>query len=131
MKSFLKVAVVFTTIGLGALGGALVLTNPGTVAYEDYALDKLTEYLKAEICPKAPSFLGFSLEAQCKTLVDTGQPNLDRLIAQGTKRQNFIFFSVYKTELALVPPLPSYRFETVGILQRFYTYQADEIETQK
>ncbi len=128
MKSFLKVIVYCGLFGLSGLGIATAITNPGRSDYEEYAIETLTDYLKAEVCSKAPSFLGFSLESQCQTLVDTGQPNLEGMIAQGTQRQNFIFFSVYKTDLTLVPPLPSYHFETIGVLQRFYTYEADEIE---
>ena len=128
MKSFLKVIVYCGIFGLSGLAIATAITNPGGSSYEEYAVEKLTEYLKTEVCAKAPSFLGFSLDSQCQTLVDTGQPNLERMVVQGTKRQNFIFFSIYKTDLTLVPPLPSYHFETIGVLQRFYTYEADEIE---
>ena len=120
-----------TCVGLVliSVGGMMVVTNPGQVAYEKYATDQMTTYLKEDVCMQIEGkgdFIGV-VRSQCKNLVDTGQPQLQKVITQTTKRQNFLLFSIYQTELSLPSPVPSYQFETIGVLQNFYTYQVMEM----
>ncbi|MBW4576694.1 MAG: DUF4359 domain-containing protein [Aphanothece sp. CMT-3BRIN-NPC111] len=130
----LQVITVVGGIALVGLGVAMTLTNPGQDVYEEYAAQLLTEYLQENICPKAPAILGNSLQGQCRSLVDSSQSEIKQLISQGTQRQNFIVFSLYKTDLSInkVVPflpsnlLPSYHAETVGALENFYTYQLEK-----
>lgn len=113
-------------VALAGIGGLMVITNPGQNDYEHYATDALTRHLKQEVCPQAPQQLGGFLRSYCKTLVDTGRPQIEQVIAKKTMRQNYFLFSVYKTELSLPSPVPSYEFGTIGAFQQFYTYEAQE-----
>ena len=126
----MKVLQIVTAIGgvavLG-LGAAMAVTNPDRDAYEEYAVEKLTTYLKDDACPQAPKVFGDLLQRQCKTLVDTGRPQIQQIISKTTQQQNFIFFSIYRTNLEIGPILPVYHFETVGVFQKFYIYQAQKL----
>ena len=131
MKGF-KTAAIVGGVVLAGVGVAMAVTNPAQTAYEEYAVQKLTEYVKGNFCQKAGFF-----ENQCAAIVDSGQSEFKQAIAQNTQRQNFIFFSIYTTNLSVtpllpsrltsvLPALPSYQFETAGVLQSFYTYQAKQ-----
>jgi hypothetical protein len=109
------------------IGGLLVFTNPSHNAYEEYATEKLTDYLKENVCTKVSQPLGNFLQSHCKTLVDTGRPQIQELIAQQTTRQNYLLFSIYRTELSLPSPVPAYHFATFGAFQNFYIYEAEEL----
>ncbi|NET30409.1 MAG: DUF4359 domain-containing protein [Cyanothece sp. SIO1E1] len=122
----LKIVFLSSSVATLVVGTALFITNPETSDYEEYAVQSLTTYLKAKVCPQAPSFLGNSLEAQCASLIDSNQSEIQRLISNGTKRENFVFFSIYQTNLSVASFIPSYEFETVGVLQKFYTYKTEE-----
>lgn len=123
----LQVFTAIAGVGLAGLGAAMAMTNPSQDAYEDYALRRLTLYLKGDVCAQAPKWLDNDfLQRQCKSWVDTGRPQIQRMITEGTHRQNFIFFSVYQTDLSLISFLPAYHIETVGAFQHFYTYRAEK-----
>lgn len=112
---------------LVTFGGLSVFTNPNNNAYEQYATEQLSVYLKENVCTKVSQPLSGLLQSHCKTLVDTGRPQIQELIAQQTTRQNYLLFSVYKTELSLPSPIPTYQFGTFGAFQNFYTYEAEEL----
>jgi hypothetical protein len=125
----MKVPKVVTAIGgvaLVGLGLVMALTNPGKDEYEQYAVEQLTTYLKDEACMEAPSVFGNFLQRQCKSLVDTGRPQIEQIIAEKTQRQNLILFSIYRTNLEVGPFLPAYHFESLGVFQKFYIYQAEQ-----
>ncbi|HEY9813066.1 MAG TPA: DUF4359 domain-containing protein [Candidatus Sericytochromatia bacterium] len=119
-------------VALVGLGAAMALTNPDQDTYEEYAVEQLTDYLQQDICPKAPSILGNSLQSQCNSIIQSNQSQIKQLISKSTQRQNFILLSIYKTDLSIstIAPflpanvLPGYHFETVGAIDNFYTYQA-------
>lgn len=118
-----------TYIGAAALGGLGVVmgfTNPSRSAYEEYAAKRLSEYVKNEVCDQAPKVFGDFLQRNCNSLVDSSHSGVQRVIATNTQRQNFIFFSIYRTDFSVSPVIPSYHFETVGALQNFYTYTVEE-----
>ncbi len=118
---------VVTAIGgtvLTALGVTMALTNPSPDSYEDYAVEQLTTYLKNEGCTQVPVILGNSLRRQCTTLVDKNRPQIEQLVARTTQRQNFLVFSIYRTNLEVGSFLPVYHFETLGVFQKFYIYKA-------
>lgn len=128
----MKVLQVIAAIGgvaLVGLGSVMALTNPGRDDYEEFAVEKLTTYLKDDACPQAPTVPGIGdlLQRQCKTLVDTGRPQIQQIISQTTQTQNFLFFTIYRTDLKITPILPVYHFETVGVFQKFYIYQAQKL----
>jgi hypothetical protein len=115
--------------GIGLLGfsGLMALTNPAQRDYEAYATEELTSYLKENVCTQVAQELQGLLESYCKSLIDTGQPHLHQLIVQQTTRRNFLLFSIYQTQLSLPSPIPGYEFQTLGIFQQFYTYDAEQI----
>lgn len=114
-------------IVMAGVGIIFALCNPGQKAYEKYATTTLSQYLKEQVCEDAPQIGGGDfLRNQCYTLVDTSRPQIEQLISRKTQRNNFIVFSIYETDLSLAAPLPSYHFETIGVLQNFYIYEADK-----
>ena len=104
----------------------MALTNPGREAYEEYATEELVDYLKNNACTEVTEQFGF-LERYCSSLVDSGRPQIQQLIAQTTARQNFVFFSLYQTNLAIASPLPSYQVEAVGVFQKFFIYEVERL----
>lgn len=130
----LKMAAVAGAVSLLGLGAIMAGTNPDRNAYQEYGTQKLTGYVKDNVCQKLP--LG---KDQCGGLLESKQAEIEQVIAQNTYRQDFIFFSIYTTDLSLtslvpaqlrsmVPTLPSYQFESVGVLQNFYTYKSQKTQ---
>ena len=118
-----------TYIGLAFLGGLgllMALTNPDRATYEMYATKRLAEYLKDEVCTQAPNLFGIVLQQNCGDLIDSSSPVIQRIIATNTNRQNLILFSIYTTELSVGSVIPSYRFQTIGAAQNFFTYSAQQ-----
>ncbi len=110
-------------LGLGALtclGGVMVATNPGQDAYESYATEQLVTYLDQEVCTKAPKVFG--LNQECQRLVRSNRPQIQRIIADGTQQRNFVFFSVYTTELSVASFVPKYRVFTLAVFDQFLIY---------
>jgi Domain of unknown function (DUF4359) len=112
-------------VGLAAVGVAMAKTNPSQPKYEEYAVQQLTEYLKSNVCIKTPNILENLIRVDCDKLVDSANPQIRDLIAATTEKQDFIVFSIYRTELKLNSWIPSYKFETVGAFDNFYTYSAE------
>jgi hypothetical protein len=114
---------------LGGIAGILLTTNPNRQDYEQYASQRLTSYLKDNVCARAQASpeVQALLRGYCKMLVDTGHPFLQEAITNNTTRKNFLIFSVYQTELSFPPPLPSYQFSSVGFLNKLYIYEALEL----
>jgi hypothetical protein len=110
---------------LTSLGAVMGATNPGLADYTTYATDQLTHYAQTKLCSNANQSLPFRLGQNCQSILVRSQPQIERMIAESTYRQNFLVFSLYKTELSVSPLLPSYRFETLAVFQKFYTYQAE------
>lgn len=117
-------------VSLLGIGVATVITNPDRASYEAYASRRLTAYLQENVCGKAGI-----LEDPCEAAIRDNQSQIQQFIANGTERQNFLFISIYTTNLSvdeLLPSIarglvPSYRFETVGVFSSFYTYRADRL----
>lgn len=111
---------------VGGMGVVMALTNPSQSSYEEYATVQLTEYVKDEVCQDAPKILGNFLARSCDELLDSSHPAIQKIISANTQRKNLIFFSIYITDLSVSSSIPSYHFESVGVLQKFYTYNAEE-----
>ena len=101
----------------------MVLTNPEQTAYEDYAGHKLEYYLKENACKEVEQGLGNLIPGGCHSLVNRVSPQVQQFIAQKTERHNFLFFSIYSTDLSVHSFLPGYHFETVGVFQKFLYLQ--------
>ncbi len=118
--------------GLSAVGLSAAVTNPGPEAYEEYASEQLATYLTDKCREATAESEGFVklLQGSCGNLVRAGRPFLQDAISQGTDRQNYLFLSVYRTELAapeFIPGAPKYRFETIGFYQVFVTRKAESL----
>jgi Domain of unknown function (DUF4359) len=120
-----KLVIVGAGLGLVGLGVAMAMTNPAPEAFAEFALQQLRE----EGCREIP----FGLASRCPQFIDDNRPQLQRLMLNNTKRQDFGLFSLYQTELStrsLVPDfplmlmLPTFRFQTVGVLGNFYLFEA-------
>lgn len=125
MKS-LNLGTLLIGAAIVGIGSALVVTNPNQAAYNEYATQRLTAYLQENACTQAPDVLGDVLQAQCSELLDRNQTQISQFVAQNTQRQNFGLFSLYQTDLAITNLLPAYHFETVGVMQQFFTYKAEQ-----
>lgn len=106
------------------LAGIMVATNPTDTAYERFATQELSTYIEDNVCGGTP--LPFGLGSQCTFLLQSNQPQIQRLIANSTHQRNFLFFSLYTTNLSLDDSLPSYHVETLGVLQNFHTFKIQE-----
>jgi hypothetical protein len=104
-------------------GAAMVLSNPSQDAYEAYAIEQIANRAKEE-CNRAPAGFGEVIKAPCRAAVEAAKPKLRPLLKTSTTRQNFVFFSIYKSDLAV--PALNFRtqVETIGIFNGFYTYKA-------
>ncbi|MEA5549854.1 DUF4359 domain-containing protein [Anabaena cylindrica UHCC 0172] len=125
----MKVWTIITSVGaagIAVLGVTMAKTNPQQAEYEEYAVQRLTTYLKTDVCKKTPNFLQNLIQFNCDKLIESVNPQMRDIIASTTKRQNYIVFSVYSTELKLDNLLPNYKFETVGALDNFYTYKVEQ-----
>jgi hypothetical protein len=124
----LKIAAGLGVAGLAVLGVVMARSNPEQAKYEEYAVQRLTDYLKTDFCKKTPGFglLGKLGTFNCDRFVDSANPQIRELIASTTERQNYLIFSVYRTEIKLDSLIPGYKFETVGAFDNFYTYTAEE-----
>lgn len=119
--------VTVASVGLAAvLGVVMVNTNPSQPAYEDYAVQQLTSYLKKDVCNQTSKLIEKLINTNCEKLLDGVKPEMRQLLSVTTERQDLFFFSVYRTELKLNNWIPSYRFETVGVFNNFYTYTAEK-----
>ena len=120
----LHIALIGGGLALIGVAAVLAITNPSQATYEEFATQAAIDYLGQEVCVKAP--LAFGLQDQCQSALTSNQRQIRQMIAKGTQRQNFGFFSLYKTDLAVTSFLPSYHVEAVGVFQRFIIYKAIE-----
>lgn len=124
MKSLRIVNYIGATALVG-LGVAMATTNPSQSNYEVFAMQQITAYLKKDVCIKAPNVFENFLRRNCGVVVDSSRPQIQQIIAKTTQRQNFIFFSIYRTDLFVNSFIPYYKFETIAAFQNFYVYAAE------
>ena len=131
---FLKLPLFAFGVIVTSFCGLLILSNPTISEYEEFAIDEITTYIKKEGCNNLSSDL-LSLKNPCESflrlLIDTSKIELQKLIYQKTKSQNFILFTIYSTTLEFPAPLPSYEVQTIGILKNFYIYDSQELYLQE
>lgn len=129
MSVLQKFTAIVGGVTLVFLGASMTITNPGKGAYEKYAVGRLTKYLKEEVCsqPSKIEDLPKFLQHQCPRIIDGLRPAIQIVTSETTQRRNFVFFSVYQTDLDIGSSLPAYKFATVGVFKKFYVYQADEL----
>jgi len=124
----MKLSALISLVVLAIATAGLVITNPGPEDYALYVRAQAETYLAEEICTELPPALGELLIGPCADMVESLGPQLDTLIRDRTERLNFAIGSLYRTTLGIpeFPMLPSYRVETLGIVQRFITYRVAE-----
>jgi hypothetical protein len=105
------------------MGIILTFTNPDLNRYQAYLTKEVSKGLREDICAKAPEVLGGVLQWQCNRLIDKGEPSLESIIEYSTDKENFVFFTIYETEILLMPGLPSYQIKSIGIFNHFIIYQ--------
>lgn len=125
MKSLKPLASV-SLFFLAGLVTAMAVTNPDSSTYEEYAVEQLTTYLKDDVCSQVPQAFETLVKNSCAELIDSNRPQIRQILARSTQRQNFILFSVYRTNLSISSIVPLYRFQTIGIMQNFYTFSAEQ-----
>ncbi len=108
-------------IALVSLSAVMAVTNPGDDAYEGYATQALITYADQKICSKAPAVFG--VRDECRSMLKSNRSQVTKLIADGTHHQNFVFFSIYTTNLSVAAFLPSYRVQTIGVFNQFFIYE--------
>ena len=111
---------------LVVLGVAMASTNPSRIEYEEYATQRLSGYLKEQGCSKTPNILDNLIKFNCAKLIDSASPQIKQVINASTKKQDYLLFSVYSTDLQINSLIPSYKFETVAALDNFFTYKAEK-----
>ncbi len=114
------------TAALIALGLVMANTKPSSAEYEEYATQRLTEYIKEQGCTKTPKLLDNFIKFDCGKLVESLTPQIKQIINASTEKHDYLLFSVYHTDLEINDLIPSYKFETVGALDSFFTYKAQK-----
>lgn len=129
-------------IAVGALllggGGFLAVTNPTPEVYEEFAVDRLEEYARQELCEGNDSGgggLSGLLSGSCDSLVSLGREPARQLVIRQTERQNYGLFSIYISDLnaneylpvdLIGKRLPTFHVESVGIAGQFIIYNFKE-----
>jgi hypothetical protein len=104
------------------LGSLLALTNPGQKQYEEFATEKLVTYLKENVCQQTSPSIEEAIKSQmCNLMVNTGKGQIPKLIEKTSKRHNYLFLSMYETNLYL------YRVETIGVLNQFFIIGVEKV----
>ncbi len=106
-----------------SIGCGLGLTNPDLDKYEVYAVDRVGELVRTE-CTRAAAGFGVAIEGTCRAAIDAYKPQLRPLLAATTTRQNWILFSIYRSDLSIPEVHFNARVESIGILNNFFTYKS-------
>ncbi|GAA6623869.1 DUF4359 domain-containing protein [Scytonema sp. NUACC26] len=122
----LSIIVCVGVLGLATIGLAMARTNPKQEQYEEYAVEQLSEYVKDNVCKKTRNIFENIIKFNCTELIEAANPQIREIIAVRTERQDFLIFSIYRTDLTLNNWIPSYKFETVGAFDKFYTYSMEK-----
>lgn len=110
---------ILTLLGVG---GVMALTNPQQDAYEAYAIEQIANRAKDE-CNKAPAGFRGVLQEPCRAAIAAAKPQIRLLLRTATTRQNFVLFSIYKSDLSEPALNFQAQVETIGIFNHFYTYK--------
>ena len=114
--------VLASIIGVCGLGGVMALTNPSRSSYEVYAVEQLGELAKSQ-CNQAPAGFGIVLQGPCRAAIEAFKPQIRPMLAAATTRQNFIIFSIYRSNLSIPAVNLHAQVKSIGIFNNFYTYK--------
>ena len=116
-----QIGLLMIVAGAG-LGGVMALTNPSRSAYESFAVDRIGELAKDK-CDRAPNGLGVFIQGPCRAAIEAYKPELRPILAAATSRQNWVLFSIYRSNI-LVPIVNlQVQVESIGIFDRFFVYK--------
>jgi hypothetical protein len=123
---------VVTGLSLVGLGTLFAATNPGPDRFEQFALTQASIYLQQQVCTQPLPVLGIRLVEQCQQLVQQNSLAIALLLRNSTRREDYCFFSLYRTDLAIANHLPflprtlgpRYEVKTLAVLGRFYILSA-------
>jgi len=113
------------TIGGGLLiilGVGLFLTNPSQKSYENFGTEQLVNYAREQLCQAQSAHLEEAIKSQmCTLMLETGKHQIPRIIRGTTIRHNYLFLSLYETNIYI------YKFETIGIFNHFQVINVDKL----
>ncbi len=110
-------------LAICGLGGMMTLSNPDRQAYEAYAVDRVGD-LARDQCDRAPAGLGILLQGPCRAAIESFKPQIRPLLSATTNRQNFVFFSIYKSDISIPAVNLDAKVESIGMFNNFFTYKA-------
>ncbi len=116
-----QIVVLSILAGCG-LGGIMALTNPDRVAYETYAVEQIGNLVRDQ-CDRAPAGLGILFQGPCRAAIEAYKPQIRPLLAATTTRQNWILFSIYRSDISIPAINFNDRFESIGLFNHFFTYK--------
>jgi hypothetical protein len=114
--------VLLSSLAVCGLGGIMALTNPDRSAYEVYAVEQLVNLARNQ-CDRAPSGFRAVLQGPCRAAIESIKPQLGPMLAAATTRQNYILFSIYRSDISIPSANFNAQIESIGILNSFYTYK--------
>jgi hypothetical protein len=104
------------------LGGVMAVTNPSRSAYESFAVDRIGDLAKDK-CARASDGLGVFIQGPCRGLIEAYKPQLRPILAAATSRQNWVLFSIYRSNIMVPIVNLQVRVESIGIFDRFFVYK--------
>lgn len=109
-------------LGLGALAGVMVFTNPKPEDYTAFAADTLTQTMADNIC-RAETLdewlgkVGQSLGETCELSLHSGRrlraADIEGILLSSTEISNYGLFTIYQTTT------PTHTYKAIGLLNRF------------
>jgi hypothetical protein len=114
--------VLLSIFAVCGFGGIAALTNPDRSDYEVYAVEKLADLAKNQ-CDRAPAGFGTILQGPCRAAIESIKPELRPMVAKATTRQNFILFSMYRSNLSIPAVNLQLHVESIGMFNHFHTYK--------
>ncbi len=123
-----QVLTISSCLGLTAVIAGLIFTNPVSAAYEDYLAEEIRQRAQQECSRVSENTIGTVVaNITCRNLVAAGRPYFQKMlkpiITGHTSRQDFGIASIYTTQINIAELNFSGRIETIGILDRFFTYR--------
>ena len=109
-------------LGILGLCGLGLLTNPDRAAYETYAVDRVGNLAKDQ-CDRAPAGLGSLIQGPCRGVIEAYKPQIRPLLAATTSHQNWLIFSIYRSDISIPAVNFNGRVESIGIFNNFFTYK--------
>ena len=120
-----------TMVVLGGAGAGLAATNPGPEAFAEFAGERLSREIAAEVCrPEGLPMLLRLVIRDCPGLVQAQKATLGRLALDHSRRTNLGLLSFYRTDLGGQSlgrwRLPHVEALTLAVAGRFVLVRAQE-----